>query len=186
MKLVVGLGNPGSKYQSNRHNVGFMILDEYAKNKNINFKKDKNSLIAIDQENKLILLKPQTYMNNSGSEVKRIMEYYKVMIEDILVIQDDKDIMFGKFKLKTNSSFGGHNGIQSIINYYGNSFLRLKIGVKNDSLVETAAFVLGDFEEKELKILNSSIDIYCKIIAEFANNDDSYLINKYNGENIDI
>lgn len=186
MKLVVGLGNPGQKYQFNRHNVGFLILDEYATKNNITFKKDKNSLIALDNKKNILLLKPQTYMNQSGSEVKRIMDYYKIPIEDILVIQDDKDIEFNRLKLKMNSSSGGHNGIKDIINYCGDAFLRLKIGIKNNLLEETASFVLDNFSSDEKNILSQNMEKYFNIIDNFLINTNIDLINKYNGDNSDL
>lgn len=182
MKLIVGLGNPGNKYKKTRHNIGFMILDNYALNEKLSFKQNQKSEILIGD--KFILLKPLTYMNVSGTEVKRIADYYKIVPENILVIHDDKDMIFGDFKLKIDSGAGGHNGIKSLINELKTQkFSRLKIGINNNSNMDTADFVLSNFSNDELSYFNSNVQIFNNIINDFLSNDIDVLMNKYNGDN---
>ena len=112
MKLIVGLGNPGKEYENTRHNIGFMVLDYYADNNN--WKEKWNSLYTELNMNgeKILLIKPLTYMNLSGHAVIQFINFYKIELKDILIIQDDLDLAVGKYRLKTNSSNGGHNGIK--------------------------------------------------------------------------
>ena len=135
MKLIVGLGNPGDKYKGTRHNVGFMCLDRIADYNNITFKQKFNGLSCEYNVNgeKVILLKPDTFMNNSGEAVIKYLTFYKCEIEDVIVVYDDLDIDFGKIRIKGKSSSGGHNGIKSIINHLKTEdFLKVKIGVNNE------------------------------------------------------
>lgn len=159
MKLIIGLGNPGNKYKYNRHNVGFIILDMFLlqyKDGFSDFKEDKKlraeiSIGKIDNE-KIILAKPQTFMNKSGEALNLIRVFYKIKLEDILIIQDDKDLDFSKIRIKEESSAGGHNGIKSIISSIGtNKIKRLKFGVANErlKLLPTDEFVLENFSKEE-------------------------------------
>ena len=159
MKLIIGLGNPGREYRYNRHNAGFIILDMFLseyKDSFTDFKEDKKlkSEIAIGKIDgeKVILVKPQTFMNESGSALNLIRVFYKIKLEDILIIQDDKDLEFSKIRIKDESSAGGHNGIKSIITNIGtNKIKRLKFGVANERLnmMPTDKFVLEDFTKDE-------------------------------------
>ena len=173
MKLIIGLGNPGREYEKTRHNIGFMMLDYYAKLNNIEISKKKNNAlyeeIRLNGE-KVLLLKPQSYMNLSGTVVKPFMDYYKIEKEDILVIQDDLDLPFGKLKVKQNSSAGGHNGIKNIIENIGSQdFLRIKFGISNDKTRDTKDYVLGKFESLELDEINKKAKIVSDIIDDFIN-----------------
>lgn len=177
MKLIVGLGNPGKDYENTRHNIGFMILDNYIKSDN--WKSKFNSLYIKDDN--VCFLKPQTYMNNSGFAVKKIVDFYKIKPEDILVIQDDLDLPFNKFKLKKNSSSGGHNGIKSIISCLNsNSFCRLKIGIAHDRSIDTKDYVLSKFGKENLKNIENNQSLYNKIIEYFIKNDADSTISKFN------
>ena len=122
MKLIVGLGNPGKEYDNTRHNMGFFFLDNYAKSKNLEIKTKKfDGLLTefVDKSEKIILLKPQTYMNLSGESVRKVMDFYKIDYKDILVISDDLDLPLGNFRLKSKGSCGGHNGLRNIEQYLG-------------------------------------------------------------------
>ncbi len=180
MKLIVGLGNPGKEYTFTRHNVGFMLIDAYLKNDS--WQKKFDGLIQIhslDAE-KVLFLKPQTFMNNSGLSVGQAARYYDIKPEDILIIQDDLDIDFGKFKLKKNSSSGGHNGIKSIIASLGtDSFNRLKIGISHDKNKDTIDYVLGKFSKEEMEILKENFLMYQEIINSFILNGIEVTMNKY-------
>ena len=181
MKLIVGLGNPGKEYQNTRHNVGYMVLDKYIKE--VDWKEKFNALYLekrIDNE-KVIFVKPLTYMNLSGNAVVKFVNFYNLNIEDILVIQDDLDLTFGNYKLKKNSSAGGHNGIKSIISSLGSQeFLRLKIGVSNDKSIDIKDYVLGKFSKSDLEKLDSLQNIFNEVIESFVINGIEKTMNIYN------
>lgn len=177
MKLIVGLGNPGKTYDNTRHNIGFMILDNFINNENW---KSKFDSLYIKKDD-VLFLKPQTYMNNSGFAVKKIVDFYKIKAEDILVIQDDLDLPFNTFKLKKNSSSGGHNGIKSIISCLNtDSFCRLKIGIAHDKNINTIDYVLSKFNSNDISKLSDKMNLYKEIIEYFIENDADKTISKYN------
>ncbi|MCK5080732.1 MAG: aminoacyl-tRNA hydrolase [Candidatus Moranbacteria bacterium] len=155
-KLIIGLGNPGEKYAKTRHNIGFMILDLLAEEYSANFKFDKNSNSEvseiIDKGEKILLCKPQTFMNNSGQAVQALTSYYKVEPQAIKIIHDEIDLPFADIRLSENSSSAGHKGVQSIIDHLGTQeFKRLRFGIQredNDSATEM--FVLKNFSKEEL------------------------------------
>ena len=170
MKLIVGLGNPGKEYEGTRHNAGFMFLDKLACAKEIcpdgiclNFKKEENSdaLIAGSQLNgeKIILVKPQTFMNLSGNCVAMIMQYYKLTPEDLIVISDDIDLPVGVARIRHEGSSGGQKGLQNIIDVLGvDKFLRLRIGVGLEDQTDATDHVLGKFDKRELPLVGQTID----------------------------
>lgn len=184
MKLIVGLGNPGKEYENTRHNVGFDVIDSYLKNKNLEATKNKFDGLYIDttiNDEKIIFLKPQKYMNLSGEVVRKYVDYFKVNIEDILVIHDDLDQELGKIKLKQNSSSGGHNGIKDIEKHLNTKdYKRLKIGISNNKNIDTKDYVLGKISKDDRKILDESIKICLNIIDDFIKLDFDKLMNKYN------
>lgn len=182
MKLIVGLGNPGKEYINTRHNVGFMVLDYFLGN-NLKWKEKFNGLYyeSLIGGEKVIFLKPLTFMNLSGEAVVKYKNYFNLDIEDILVIHDDMDIDLGKYKLKRNSSSGGHNGIKSIINSLNsNAFLRLKIGITHNKNIDTVDYVLGKFNEKEMDLLKSNFNMYEEIVRSFVVKGIDKTMNIYN------
>lgn len=183
MKLVVGLGNPGKEYENTRHNVGFIILDNYLNGTTWN--KDKDCMYQIINYNneRVIFLKPLTYMNLSGNAVARIANYYKVSSKDILVIHDDLDLKNGVYRLKANSSSGGHNGIKSIIQMLGTTdFSHLKIGIGNNKNINTRNYVLNKLSTEEINNLRS--DKYIEIINYFLDYGIEKSMNKYNSNEV--
>lgn len=177
MKLVVGLGNPGKNYENTRHNVGFMVLDGILKD--AKWKEKFDGLYIKDDD--VIYLKPITYMNVSGFSVEKVVNFFKIAPEDILVIQDDLDLPFNTFKLKKNSSSGGHNGIKSIISCLGtDSFLRLKIGIAHDRNIDTKDYVLGKFSKENIREFDEKIPFYGKIVENFIKYGVDDTISKYN------
>ncbi len=181
MKLIVGLGNPGKEYENTRHNIGYMVLDNYLKD--IIWKEDKQALTyktKINNED-VLFIKPTTYMNLSGLAVSYYVNYYKIELKDILIIQDDLDLDLGILRLKINSSSGGHNGIKSIIKELkSEDFLRLKVGISKpkDDIID---FVLTKFSKEELELLNNNLNLTKNIINDFINNENiERLMNKYN------
>lgn len=182
MKLIVGLGNPGKEYENTRHNVGFMIIDQYINNDNWQKKFDSIYKIVNINGEKVMFLKPLTYMNSSGNAVIKAVKYYDISLSDILIVQDDMDIEMGKYKLKINSSSGGHNGIKSIIaSLNSDSFCRLKIGISHDKNKDTIDYVLGKFSKEELVILKNNYNVYSQIIESFIKDGIEKTMNKYNG-----
>lgn len=180
MKLIIGLGNPGKEYANTRHNIGFMVLDNYLGN--VNYQKKFNAEYYEENINgeKVIFIKPQTYMNLSGNAVKEFVSFYKVEFEDILVIQDDLDLPLGKYRVKINSSSGGHNGIKSIINVlHSDAFARLKIGVSNNKEIDTKDYVLGRFSKEDLSVLEEMYPRFNKIINDFI----AYSVEKVMNDN---
>lgn len=176
MKLIVGLGNPGKRYEKTRHNVGFMVLDKLhdeLRSSGINewnLNKKFNAYISgctIHGE-KIILAKPLTFMNRSGETVGLIAHYYKMSHEDIVIVHDDKDIDLGEVKIQQDRGHAGHNGIRSIIEHVGTKdFMRIRVGVKSDNerkMKNTAKFVLGKFGVFEKRSLMQAIDMSVKEI----------------------
>lgn len=179
MKMIVGLGNIGQEYDKTRHNIGFMTVDALAEAQGVNFNLDSkhHALVAstmMDGE-KVLLVKPTTYMNESGQAVAPLMDYYKLALEDLLVVQDDMDMDLGRLRLRAKGSAGGHNGIKSIINHLGTqNFGRLKFGIGHPSHQHQAVidYVLGKFgKDEEIDVLRG-IDKAQGIFAAFANGDD--------------
>lgn len=181
MKLIVGLGNPGKQYEFTRHNIGFMIVDSYLNNNDWKKKFDGLYQIVNIEGEKVLFLKPQTFMNLSGLSVLKAVQFYDIDYQDILIIQDDLDIPFSSYKLKTNSSSGGHNGIKSIISSLkSESFGRLKMGIANDKKKDTIDFVLGKFSKEELAYLKEHFSTYADIIDSFVKNGLEKTMNQYN------
>ncbi len=181
MKLIVGLGNPGKEYENTRHNIGFMVLDNYLGN--VKWSNKFNALYyeCFISTEKVIFVKPLTYMNNSGNAVGEFVRYYNIGMKDILIIQDDLDEKTGLYKLKVNSSSGGHNGIKSIISSLGTqSFPRLKVGIGSVKKDEVIDYVLGKFSKKEMEILNNEFSTFRKIIESFVNVGIDKTMNVYN------
>lgn len=163
MRLIVGLGNVGRRYAENRHNVGFMVVDDLAKQLEATWKEESKlkAFIATAElgGEKVIMAKPTTMMNLSGEAVQRIMQYYKINHKDLLVVFDDLDTEFGKARFRTSGSSGGHNGVQSVIDHAGGDFGRLRIGISmNDRNIEASeSYVLGNFNEAERERLHELV-----------------------------
>ncbi len=161
MKLIVGLGNPGLKYKYTRHNIGFLVLDKLAGKNKWRLDKKLSGEICLIKADDIVLLKPQTFMNNSGLAITAALTKYRLSLSDIVVIHDDKDLPFGKIKISLNSGSAGHNGVQSIIDQLkSKNFQRLRLGVANDLLekIPTDQFVLKTFTAEEKKQLPDIID----------------------------
>ena len=184
MKLIVGLGNKGREYENTRHNMGFMLVDRYLQYKNITDKfKEKFNAMYIEttiNNEKVIFIKPMTYMNNSGIAVRAFFDFYKLNSEDILVISDDLDLDLGKFRLRRNGSSGGHNGLKSIISQLGtDNFKRLRIGISNDK-DDVINYVLSKFSKKELNEIDTMFDTLVDVLDDYFVMDFTSLMSKYN------
>ena len=188
MKLIVGLGNPGKEYTNTRHNVGFNFIDYYLNYKNINDSWNKKFdglyIQTVINGEKVIFLKPQTYMNLSGNSVRKVIDYFNIDIDNILVISDDLDLIIGNFKLRPSGSSGGHNGLKSIESSIGtNNYKRLKIGISNDKDIDTKDYVLGNISKEDKSILNNLYKDLCLILDDYFYINFSDLMNKYNRKN---
>ncbi len=160
MKVILGIGNPGGRYQFNRHNVGFLFLDFFAQKHSLSFvpsKYDFYTAEGIVGKSPFALIKPTTFVNNSGFAAKQALDYFNISSDDLLIVYDDINIDFGKFKVKASGSDGGHNGISSIIYHLSsNQFPRIKIGIgKNFDKGELVDYVLADFSEEEKSSLKN-------------------------------
>jgi len=163
MKLIVGLGNPGKEYKNNRHNVGYLIVDQITKSQISNLKSQI-------QNSKLKILKPSNFMNNSGEDVKKEANYYKIEPENIFVIHDDLDLEFGTVRVSFGSTSAGHNGAQSVIDQLKtNDFWRIRVGIGRPPLnIPPEKYVLQDFKSEEQKHLEKIIDQSAKIVLELT------------------
>ena len=158
MHLIVGLGNIGEKYQLTRHNVGFMVIDEITKNLSTSNIQKSNFHSTLEKSAYDLYSKPTTFMNNSGMAVQAIKEYYKLGIEDIIVIHDDIDLPFGTVKFKIGGGHSGHNGLRSIDAHIGKEYIRVRIGVgKPQDKSDVANYVLNNFSKEELNKLQDII-----------------------------
>ena len=185
MKLIVGLGNIGNNYAFTRHNVGFMVVDKMALDNNVAFKEVSKlrafiTNVRIGGE-EFLLVKPTTYMNLSGEAIQLVMNYYKIAINDLLVVYDDLSLDLGKLRYRANGSDGGHNGIKSIIkNLSTKDFARLKVGIGPQPNIPSEAFVLQKFSDEQLKLLKPTLDKSVESIEYYFKNGIEKTQNIYN------
>lgn len=185
MKFIIGLGNPSKKYEKTRHNIGFLILDALAKEafkKNVKFLAKTSSLF--ESPEKVLLVKPQTFMNDSGNAVGKLVNFYKLKPErDILLVYDDIDILFGEIRLRESGASGGHKGVASVIETLGtDKFPRLRFGIRNEFVknYKAADFVLTNFSAVEQKKLKELINKSCQAISFALKYDFVSAMNKFN------
>ena len=192
MKLILGIGNPGEKYANTRHNIGFMVIDEISKRLNVTLKLETKfeSYIANFMHNgeKIILVKPMTYVNLSGIALSRIVNYYKIPLEDVLVLVDDINLKTGYIRIRESGGDGGHNGLKNIIDFLGSKeFKRIRVGIGIDSNIPLNNYVLGKITDAEHKIINPIIDVCADASIDFASS--IYFLDvmtKYNSMNKDL
>lgn len=176
-KLIIGLGNPGAKYEATRHNIGFRVLDVLAAKYAVKFKKETKfrsevALYSLESGIKLILVKPLTYMNESGDAVSKLMKFYKIPPEQVLVVQDDVSMDTAKLRMAVNRGAGGQHGIEDIMLKLGGlkSFHRIKFGVGPDPGGDRRAdYVLSDFPKEQSEILNNAISESLSMIESWVN-----------------
>lgn len=184
MKLIVGLGNPGKEYEKTRHNIGFMVLDSYALSHNLTFNKEKFNGIYTEffhNEEKIILLKPQSFINLSGEVIHKFVDFFKISVDDIFIIHDDLDLEVGTFKLKPSGSSAGHNGLKNIELHLGTQkYKRLKIGISNNKMIDTKDYVLGKISKEESVLFEDIFLLSRQIINDYLNISFDLLMNRYN------
>lgn len=199
MKIIVGLGNPGKKYDKTRHNAGFMVLDEIIKkqvariknkelNNNLEFKFNKKFNAEMCEYSKeIFFVKPQTYMNNSGVSVNLLASYFKLLNSDLIIIHDDMDLELGRIKIQFGGGSGGHHGIESIVSHIGSpDFIRVRLGVGrsksagvNDANID---FLLSRFRDDEVKLLQTEINKCVEVVLYILENGIEKAMNKYNSK----
>lgn len=185
MKLIIGLGNPGEKYDQTRHNIGFRVIDECSNRLGINVNQTKfKSMFGYEvvQGEKLCLLKPLTYMNLSGEAVRPFIDYYKISVEDIVVVYDDLDLPPGKIRLRQKGGHGGHNGIKSLIAHLGTEkFKRIRVGVGRPPIgIQVSNYVLGTFSPEEKPLVSEAVVNSTDACETWLKEDFLKVMNRYN------
>jgi PTH1 family peptidyl-tRNA hydrolase len=185
MKVVVGLGNPGPRYAGTRHNVGFAVLDGLAQSPNCErFQHRMQADVAELREDthKVLLVKPQTFMNLSGRCVRQVVDYYQLTLLDLLVICDDINLPLGKLRFRARGTHGGHNGLRDIQNHLGTTdYSRLRIGVAAPPDGETVDYVLGRFRPGERPVIEEAIANAVQAVAVWVHQGIEAGMNQYNG-----
>tara|TARA_Y100000590_G_scaffold424833_1_gene532181 strand:- start:3396 stop:4013 length:618 start_codon:yes stop_codon:yes gene_type:complete len=181
MHLLVGLGNPGKKYKNNRHNIGYMAIDSIIKNTSGSVQKEKfNSLNSDTKVNnqRILMSKPQTYVNRSGEAVVKLINYHKIPNDKVLVIHDDLDLNFGNIKIKNGGGTAGHNGLKSIVSHIGNDFTRIRIGIGHPGSKELVSnYVLSNFSSNEMATLPSIFDYISNNIVSILSEKEKFSAN---------
>ena len=184
MKLIVGLGNIGNEYAKTRHNVGFMAVDQLAQGLNCSFKSSKfNADIATTSigNEKVLLVKPCTYMNLSGEAVLAITNFYKIDNDDIIVIHDDLDLPSGNIRIRKNGSAGGQKGMKNIIDLLKSQDIsRIRIGIGKNPLIPVVDYVLGKIPADEQEMMNKAFDVACNASKLFCTSDIDLVMNRFN------
>lgn len=192
MKLLVGLGNPGNKYKGNRHNTGFMVLDKYVENEGLVWKFSQDWMCYFAKKDDVVLMKPDTFMNDSGSSVANVVNFFKIKREDVLVIYDELDLPFGKIRLSFDGLSAGHKGIDSIIKgLAGVDFGKLRVGIGRPThadvdgnpsahTLDASEYVLEDFSDADQKQLPTIIKLSHEAIVSYLADGVEATMNKFN------
>jgi len=184
MKLIVGLGNPGKEYKSNRHNIGFSLVDLLGRGWEIELKKRRHHGLygsGVYGDESVVLLKPQTFMNNSGTCVAEAVNFYKLTPNDLLVVVDDMALPMGQLRLRRGGSAGGHNGLKDIQEKLGTQeFSRLRIGIGPAATVDAISHVLGDFAPQERILIEQALKTSVDAVECWINHGIDETMNRYN------
>lgn len=186
MYLIVGLGNPECDYAKTRHNMGFNVINKLAKQYNIELSKKKfNSEYAVTEieGEKVVLVKPQTFMNNSGEAVIEFVNFYKIELDNLIIVYDDIDIEPGKIRIRKSGTAGSHNGMKSVIEHLGNTkFPRIRVGIgKPEEYMDMIHYVIGPILESEKELLDDGVEKAKNSIIELLKNGIDIAMTKYNG-----
>lgn len=187
MKCFVGLGNPGPKYDNTRHNIGFMAIDKLSSDTSIALDKTKFKCqygTGFLNGEKVMLIKPQTFMNLSGEGVRPLIDYYNIELEDIVVIYDDLDLPVGRIRLRQKGSGGGHNGIKSLTQHFGTEkYNRIRLGIERPPAgMPVTNYVLGKFPKADTNIVDKVLDATSKACQNFVTASFIDVMNEYNGD----
>lgn len=184
-RLIAGLGNPGKEYAQTRHNIGFLTLDRLISQFNLSFDKTRFDAVYVKSRIKgmdVLFVKPMTYMNRSGHSIHKFAGFYKIGIEDIIIVHDDMDLEFGKIKIVKSRGHGGHNGVRSIMEAFGNTdYVRIRIGVGHPSSgKDVTGHVLGHFSPDEIPLLDDATDTAAKACLAILENGVVSAMNRFN------
>lgn len=186
MKLIVGLGNPGAKYKNTRHNMGYMVVDEFISSLGLTFDRAGFNasyvIFKVEGEN-IIVLKPETYMNLSGESVKAVVDYFNIPLEDIIIIYDDMDLNVGTLRIKEKGSSGGQKGMQSIIEKLKSEEIkRIRVGIGKPEF-GAIDYVLGKISKEDIEKTNETIKRASNALKEYLKNGFKMMVSKYSGGN---
>ena len=186
MKAIAGLGNPGEKYSGTRHNFGFIVVDEFANRNSTVFKAGRGEYVYSKVNPELILIKPTTYMNNSGYAIKSAMDYFKIDESDLTIVYDDIDLPLGTVRFREKGQAAGHRGIEDVIYHLSSHvFPRVKMGIANDSQMRPSEkFVLRKFRKDEFEIVNEAVEFSCNALEFSLNHSIQETMNKYNRKSV--
>lgn len=185
MRIIVGLGNPGKKYEKTRHNTGFLVIDSLLKKINVELDEemfDAFYTVYRHSREKIIIVKPQTYMNNSGEAVSKLMKYFKIKVEDLVVVHDDLDLPVGKIRLRMKGSSGGQRGMGNIIDLLNTENIkRIRVGISNNKKIDTVDYVLGKVSKEDKKAFEESIEKAADALMYYLDEKDfSIVMSKFN------
>src|SRR6516162_2793261 len=158
LRLVAGLGNPGTQYADTRHNVGFMVVDAFATSERIDLAPSTRWGCELGKWGDILLAKPLTYMNRSGQAIAALTHYFKIAPEEVLVVVDDVALPLGRLRLRPSGSDGGHNGLRSVVDHLGEMFMRLRVGVGSPRTGDLVDHVLGEFDRSERAIVAKAVE----------------------------
>lgn len=187
MKIIVGLGNPGKRYAGTRHNIGFALIDTLAQSPNAGrFQERFDAEVAelVEEGEKILLVKPQTFMNLSGQCVRQLVDFYQVPVEDLLIVCDDINLPLGQLRIRARGSHGGHNGLRDIQAHLGtNEYSRMRIGVgAPDEEIDAADYVLDRFRSSELPLINDAVLLASQAVAVWLHQDIEACMNQFNAK----
>lgn len=186
MKMIVGLGNIGTQYDETRHNTGFMVVEQLARDYHLgaftHLKQEAVAASGVINGEKVMLVKPTTFMNDSGRAVGPLVDYYDLALDDLVIVNDDLDMPVGKVRLKTHGASGGHNGLKSIINVLGTKdFNRVKVGIDHPQHGTVVSHVLGKFTKEERPVFEQSVEVAEHALVDWINGENfAKLMNSYN------
>lgn len=186
MKMIVGLGNIGTRYDETRHNTGFMVVDQLARDYHLgaftHLKQEAVAVSGVINGEKVMLVKPTTFMNDSGRAVGPLVDYYDIDLDDLVIVNDDLDMPVGKVRLKTHGASGGHNGLKSIISVLGTkNFNRVKVGIDHPQHGTVISHVLGKFSKEERPKFDQAVEQAEHALEDWINGEDfAKLMNAYN------
>ena len=187
VKLIAGLGNPGTKYQNTRHNLGFIVADSFVKGEGFSWRISRDWICYYAKTNEFVIIKPSTFMNKSGEAVRSVAEFFKIDVSDILVIHDDLDLQFGKIRISFDSMSAGHKGIESVIkSLSGPDFARLRVGIgrptpkATDGKGDPKKYVLEEFTKDEMKHLPEILEMSIEAIRSYLSDGVQAAMNRFN------
>jgi PTH1 family peptidyl-tRNA hydrolase len=181
--LLVGLGNPGIRYARTRHNIGFMVMDRLAESLGLSFREKTDYRVCNGSINdfKVVLMEPLTFMNRSGSAVRKVFSKHAMLLENIIVIHDDLDLVSGRLKISERGSAGGHKGVESVIqNLCTQEFIRVRIGIGRDPLIPTEDYVLSRFRKEETPLIKEAVVRACDAVSCLVTEGPDRAMNKFN------